>query len=112
MALEPHHLVLWAGRWHLLAHRLGPGKAWTVHRLDRIWPLDPIGIRFERPDETGLDVAELVRSTWDRRDTVAAWPCTAVVLMELPADLVAQWLPSGAVVEPLTPSRCRVTLGA
>lgn len=89
LVVEPHHLVLWAGRWYLVAHGLGAGDAWTVHRLDRIHPLDPTGMRFERRDDTCLDVAQLVRSTWDRGDTVAEWPCTGVVLMELPADVVA-----------------------
>lgn len=115
--VEPHHLVLWAGRWYLLAHGHRVGDAatvsdWMVLRLDRIHPLDPTGIRFDRHDETGLDVAELVRSTWDRGDTAAEWPCTAMVLMDLPAHVVAQWLPGGAVVEPVTPSRSHVTLGA
>lgn len=112
LVVEPHHLVLWAGRWYLVAHGLGAGEAWTVYRLDCIHPLDATGIRFERRDDTGLDVAQLVRSAWDRGDTVAEWPCIGVVLMDLPADMVAQWLPGGAVVEPFTPSRCQVTLGA
>ena len=112
LVVEPHHLVLWAGRWYLVAHGLGTQSDWAVYRLDRVHPLDPTGTGFERRDDANFDVARLVRSTWDRGDTVAQWPCTAVVVMDLPADLVAQWLPGGAVVEPITPAQCRVTLGA
>lgn len=110
--VEPHHLVLWAGRWYLVAYEVGTGGAWLVLRLDRIHPLNETGTGFERRDDAGLDVAELVRDRWDRGDTVAPWPCVGTVQMQLPAATVAPWLPGGAVVEPLTPTSSRVTLGA
>lgn len=112
LVVEPHHLVLWAGRWYLIAHPTGAGGAWRVLSLDRVHPLQATGIGFERRDGAGLDVAQLVRTTWDRGETLAQWPCTGTVLMDLPAEVVAPWLPGGAIVEPLTPTRSRVTLGA
>ncbi|WP_207939051.1 WYL domain-containing protein [Actinomadura darangshiensis] len=42
---EPHHLVVWAGRWYLVArdHRT---REWGTYRVDRIAPRDPAGVPF------------------------------------------------------------------
>lgn len=109
--VEPHHLVVWAGRWYLVSHEPG-GAGWAVHRVDRLRPLDPTGRPFTRRELPAPDVAEYVVGRHDRGDTVAAWPCTGRVTMALPADLVARWVPAGAVVDPLDAGRCTVTLGA
>jgi hypothetical protein len=45
-------------------------------------------------------------------DTPARWQCLGTVLMELPADIVAQWAPGGSVIEYVTPRQARITLGA
>ena len=108
--VEPHHLVLWAGRWYLVAFDPAAGD-WTVLRLDRLHPLAPTGVPFA-PRTVPGDVGELVRSTWDRGDTVADWPCVGSVVMPLPAAVVAPWLPGGAVAEHVDAGHCRVTLGA
>ncbi|GHE08951.1 helix-turn-helix transcriptional regulator [Klenkia taihuensis] len=106
--VEPHHLVVWAGRWYLVAH--GP-SGWWVHRVDALHVHGPTGLPFARRALPADDVAEYVMGRHDRGDTVGAWPCTGRVTMALPADVVARWVPAGAVVEALG-DRCRVTLGA
>jgi hypothetical protein len=50
--------------------------------------------------------------SYDRGDTPARWQCLGVVLMELPADVVARWAPGGSVIEYVAPTRTRLTLGA
>lgn len=45
-------------------------------------------------------------------NTPARWQCLGTVLMELPADIVAQWAPGGSVIEYVTPRQARITLGA
>ncbi|MCZ2821343.1 WYL domain-containing protein [Modestobacter sp. VKM Ac-2977] len=111
LRVEPHHLAVWAGRWYLVSYDLAAG-GWVVHRVDRIHPLAPTGMSFERRPLPAVDVAEYVVNRHDRGDTVARWPCTGSVLMELPADLAARWAPAGAVVERVSARQCRFTVGA
>jgi predicted DNA-binding transcriptional regulator YafY len=51
-------------------------------------------------------------TSYDRGDTPAPWQCLGTVLMELPADVVARWAPGGSVIEYVTPTQTRITLGA
>lgn len=111
LRVEPHHLAVWAGRWYLVSYDLA-AAGWVVHRVDRIHPLGPTGVPFRHRPLPAADVAEYVVNRHDRGDTVAEWPCTGSVLMELPADLAARWAPAGAVVEQVSDSRCRFTVGA
>jgi predicted DNA-binding transcriptional regulator YafY len=109
--LEPHHLVVWAGRWYVVGH--DPDEhAWRVLRIDRIHLLAPSGRSFDRREVPGGDVAELVMTSHDRGDVPAQWPCTGSVTMELPAEVVARWAPGGSVVERLDERRTRLTVGA
>ncbi|MFH8410935.1 helix-turn-helix transcriptional regulator [Streptomyces sp. NPDC018019] len=108
--IEPHHLVVWAGRWYVVAYDLEDDQ-WRVHRVDRLRPrptTHPFGAR-ELPHG---DLARFVMSSHDRGDTLAAWPCTGTALLGLPADVVARWAPGGSVVEHLDTEHCRLTLGA
>ncbi|MBT2386785.1 YafY family protein [Streptomyces sp. ISL-11] len=108
--VEPHHLVVWAGRWYLVAYDLGDDQ-WRVHRVDRLRPrptTHPFGAR-ELPHG---DLARFVMSSHDRGDTLAAWQCTGTARLNLPADVVARWAPGGSVVEHLDTEHCRLTLGA
>lgn len=107
--LEPHSLVVWAGRWYLLGRREGAGQV-SVYRVDRIRQKDPTGIRVGRPAID--DVAELVREAWDRGDTLAGWPCRGSAVLPYPASIVARWAPGGSVVEPVAAGRTRLRLGA
>jgi predicted DNA-binding transcriptional regulator YafY len=109
--VEPHHLVVWAGRWYLVAYDLTE-HAWRVHRLDQIHAHAPTGKRFVRREVPGGDVAQLVMTTHDRGDTVSAWECVGSAQLDLPAETVARWAPGGSVVEHLDAGRSRLTIGA
>jgi predicted DNA-binding transcriptional regulator YafY len=115
--VEPHHLVMWAGRWYLVAHTaIGrPGAAdqgWGIYRLDRIHPYDPTGTPFRRRELPAPNVAHYVMTSHDRGDTPARWQCLGTALMDLPPEVVARWAPGGSVVEYVTATQARITLGA
>jgi predicted DNA-binding transcriptional regulator YafY len=108
--LEPHHLVVWAGRWYLVAYGL-PDDGWHVHRVDRLHvrpTTQPVAAR-EPPDD---DLARFVMTSHDRGDVPATWQCTGSARLDLPAHVVARWAPGGSVVEHLDAGHCRLTLGA
>ncbi|MFI0714726.1 helix-turn-helix transcriptional regulator [Streptomyces inhibens] len=108
--IEPHHLVVWAGRWYLVAYDLGD-EQWRVHRVDRLRPR-PTTHPFSARELPHGDLARFVMSSHDRGDTLAAWQCTGTARLNLPADVVARWAPGGSVVEHLDTGNCRLTLGA
>lgn len=108
--VEPHRLVVWAGRWYLVAYDLHR-SAWAIYRVERIRPKTPPGPTFElRPLPEG-GVTNFVTTTPDRGDTPAAWPCVGSATLDLPADMVARWAPGGSVVEELNLHQSRLTLG-
>ncbi|MFI9403272.1 helix-turn-helix transcriptional regulator [Nocardia sp. NPDC052316] len=109
--IEPHHLVVWAGRWYLVAYDL-TDRTWRVHRVDRLHLQTPTGTPFTPRDLPGGDVAHFVMTSHDRGDTPADWQCVGTARLRLPAETVARWAPGGSVVEYLDPQHCRLTLGA
>ncbi|MBB5083720.1 helix-turn-helix transcriptional regulator [Nonomuraea endophytica] len=109
--IEPHHLVIWAGRWYLVAYDLADDD-WRVRRLDRLHLHSPTGIPIQPRDLPGGDVARFVMTSHDRGDTPATWPCTGTARLNLPAETVARWAPGGSMVEHLGPDHCRLTIGA
>ena len=109
--VEPHHLLTWAGRWYLVAYDL-QADSWAIHRVDRMHPHAPTGTPFHRRRLPADDVAEYVRSSWDRGDAPARWQCSGIVAIDLPPGLVARWAPGGSVVEYVSPTRTRLTVGA
>ena len=111
LRVEPHHLVLWAGRWYLVAYTLAAGT-WTIYRLDRIHTHDRTGIPFTRRRLPHDDVARYVMTTHDRGDTPAAWQCLGHATLNLPADVVARWAPGGSVIGSVDATHTRITLGA
>ncbi|MBT0565737.1 WYL domain-containing protein [Williamsia sp. CHRR-6] len=114
--VEPHHLLVWAGRWYLVAYEPNPPRGrtpgWVVLRVDRIRPSTPTGTPFVRRPLPDRDVARYVMRSHDRGDTPAKWPCQGSVLMQLPAAVVAEFAPGGSVVEWVTNVSSRLILGA
>ncbi|MCR3752313.1 helix-turn-helix transcriptional regulator [Lentzea californiensis] len=108
--LEPHHLVVWAGRWYLVAYDL-EDQDWRVHRVDRLHPQHTTRA-FAPREPPGDDLGNFVMSSPDRGDTPAAWQCTGSARLNMPAHVVARWAPGGSVVEHLDTDHCRLTLGA
>ncbi|WP_336082436.1 helix-turn-helix transcriptional regulator [Nocardia sp. SSK8] len=108
--IEPHHLVVWAGRWYLIAYDPADHE-WRVHRVDRLHAR-PTTQLFTPRELPGGDLAHFVMSSHDRGDTPATWPCTGSARLTLPAHIVARWAPGGSVVEHLDDHHCRLTLGA
>lgn len=108
--IEPHHLVVWAGRWYLIA-REPVAATWATYRVDRIRPKAAVGRSFT-PHPLGSDnLARLVVQNPDRGDTPGQWQCVGTATLDLPADLVARWAPGGSVVTPVDPKHCRLTIG-
>ncbi|WP_189210204.1 helix-turn-helix transcriptional regulator [Actinokineospora fastidiosa] len=108
--VEPHHLVVWAARWYLVAYDLTDAR-WRVLRVDRLLPR-PTTRRFPARRLPDDDLARFVMSSPDRGDTPADWECTGSARLALPAHVVARWAPGGSVVEHLDDDHCRLTLGA
>ncbi|MER7015783.1 WYL domain-containing protein [Saccharopolyspora sp. NPDC000359] len=108
--LEPHHLVVWAARWYLVAYDRD-ARQWRVHRVDRLHPRHTTS-SFDHRALPGDDLAHFVMGSHDRGDVLASWPCTGSARLRLPAHVVARWAPGGAVVEHLDADHCRLTLGA
>src|SRR5690606_17084704 len=92
LALEPHHLVVWAGRWYLVAFEPEADR-WRAMRVDRLTPRMPTGRTFDRRPVPHGDPATFVMTTYDRGDTPAEWPCRGSALLALPASLVARFAP-------------------
>ncbi len=110
--IQPHHLVMWAGRWYLLGY--DPAElSWRTLRLDRVEPRTPNGPRFEasalpEPD----NIAHFVMAQLDRGDTSDHWPCQGTATVAQPARLIAQWAPGGALVEPITDTTSKLWMGS
>ena len=110
--LQPHHLVMWAGRWYVVG-RDPAGPSWRTLRLDRLRPRQPNGPRFQPgvlPDD--VDTAHFVMAQLDRGDTSDHWPCQGTATVAQPASLIARWAPGGALVEAVTDSTSRIRMGA
>jgi len=110
LRLEPHDLVVWAGRWYLVAYALG-SEEWRVLRLDRLRAGDPTWVDFAERARP-VSPAELVKRTVDRGDTLAAWPCRGSAVLEVPPAAAAEFAPGGAVVERVDDARSRLRMGA
>ncbi|WP_434447324.1 helix-turn-helix transcriptional regulator [Lentzea sp. E54] len=108
--IEPHHLVVWAGRWYVVAYDLAD-RQWRVRRVDRLH-LRPTTQHFYSCALPQDDLARFVMSSHDRGDTPATWECIGTAQLNLPAHVVARFAPGGSVVEHLDSDHCRLTLGA
>lgn len=108
--VEPHHLVVWAGRWYLIA-RDRTQLTWSTYRVDRIRPKTSVGTAFTPHPLTQDDLTRLVVQNPERGDTPGDWQCVGSATVHLPAEVVARWAPGGSVVTPLDPEHCRLTIG-
>ncbi|WP_086734697.1 helix-turn-helix transcriptional regulator [Streptomyces glaucescens] len=108
---EPHRLVVWSGRWYLVAYDQ-QRHSWHAYRLDRIRHLAPSGWRFGEREVPDGDITRFVQSQPDRGDTPDTWPCWGTVLMECPATLVAKWAPGVASFEAIDDRITRIQMGA
>lgn len=110
LEVEPHRLVVWAGRWYLVA-RDCLQATWVTYRVDRIRPKTSAG-RLFTPHSLGPDdITRLVVQNPDRGDTSSQWQCVGTATLDLPADLVARWAPGGSVVAPIDRTTCTLTIG-
>ena len=108
--VEPHHLVVWAGRWYLVA-RDRNHATWGTYRVDRIRPKNPAGRPFTPALLDPDDLNRLVVQNPDRGDTPGQWQCVGTATLALPANVVARWAPGGSVVTPIDRHSCRLTIG-
>lgn len=111
VVLEPHELVVWAGRWYLVAFDPAGGR-WRAMRLDRLTPCAPTHRPFEPRSIPEGDAASFVMTTHDRGDVAAEWPCRGSAVIDLPASVVARFAPGGSTVAHRTDGSCEITLGA
>ncbi|MGX1759294.1 helix-turn-helix transcriptional regulator [Streptomyces lydicus] len=107
---EPHHLIIWDGRWYLVAWDLDR-EDWRTFRADRITPRTPTGPRFCPRELPGGDVAAFVAGRFQGSDGSGGRPCRGEVVLGLPASDVAPYVHDG-VVEEFGPHRCRLVLGS
>lgn len=110
LEVEPHQLVVWAGRWYLIARTPSSGD-WRTYRVDRLRPKALTGAAFTPKPLSHDDLTRLVVQNPDRGDTPGQWQCVGSATLPLPAEVVARWAPGGSVVRPLGADRCRLTIG-
>ncbi|NUR29463.1 MAG: WYL domain-containing protein [Catenulispora sp.] len=108
--VQPHHLVASASRWYLLAWE--PTRDdWRVYRTDRMALRVPTGPRFTPREVPGGDPAAFLAARFKGSDDLNTWPCTADVILGLPAHEVVPFA-RDAIVEPLDQHRCRLRTGS
>lgn len=111
LRLEPHRVVVWAGRWYLVAFDL-ESDAWRTLRLDRLTTKDPTYVPFDdRPLPDG-GVEAFVKRSVDRGDALASWPCLGSAVIDVPPEIAAEFAPGGAVVERVSDTATRLRMGA
>ncbi|MDP3890944.1 YafY family protein [Nocardioides sp.] len=112
--VEPHHLVTWHGRWHLVAWDLDRDE-WRIYRADRIAPRTPTGPRFaQRELPGGADVSTYLISRFRGRagdDVATGWPCQGEVILDLPLAQVLPFIGDG-VAEAVDEHRTRLAQGS
>ncbi|UQU66914.1 WYL domain-containing protein [Couchioplanes caeruleus] len=108
---EPHHVVVWDGRWYLIAFDLDRAD-WRTFRADRLRLRTPNGPRFTPRELPGGDVAAYVTGVFrGSADASGTWPCRGTVVLGAPPATIATYTRDG-IVEEAGPGRCRLTLGS
>jgi predicted DNA-binding transcriptional regulator YafY len=108
--VQPHHLVVRAGRWYVVGWDPDRGD-WRTYRADRMTPRVPTGPRFVPRDVPGGDVAAFLAARFKGSESANTWPCRGEVILDLPVAEVAPFAGDG-VVEPLGATRTRLTTGS
>ncbi|ROS37365.1 YafY family protein [Curtobacterium sp. PhB78] len=110
--VEPHAVVARNGRWYLLDWDLDRDD-WRTHRIDRITPRMRTRVPFTPRPVPGGDPLAFVSARFKGSAQVDVWPCVgSVTVTTADARTITPYLPEGAVVEPLSDERSRVTLGS
>ncbi|WP_328609393.1 WYL domain-containing protein [Amycolatopsis sp. NBC_00345] len=108
--VQPHHLVVRAGRWYLVGW--DPDRDdWRTYRADRMTPRVPAGPRFVPREVPGGDVAAFLSARFKGSESADAWPCRGEVILDLPVTEVAPFAGDG-VVEELGTARTKLTSGS
>lgn len=108
--VEPHHLVVRAARWYLVAWDLERAD-WRVFRADRITPRTPAGPRFVPRELPGGDLNNFLTGRFRGAEAGAGWPCRGEVILHLPIAEITPYL-RDEVAEELAPDRTRLLLGS
>lgn len=103
--VEPYGLVVWRGRWYLVAWDLHRAD-WRTFRVDRLRPRIPLGRRFTPRELPGEDAGSYLLGR-----VRALWREKAVVLVRAPADsdLMRRWAAEGEV-QPVDDTSSRLLL--
>jgi len=105
--VQPHHLVVRAGRWYLVGWN--PDRAdWRTYRVDRMTPRVPTGPRFTPREVPGGDVAAFLSARFKGSGT---WPCRGEVVLDLPLADVAPFT-GDDTAEEVSPGRTRLLTGS
>ncbi|HUQ57023.1 helix-turn-helix transcriptional regulator [Lentzea sp.] len=107
--VQPHHLVVRAGRWYLVGWST-EREDWRTYRADRMTLRVPNGPRFTPREVPGGDVAAFLSARFKGSDTTA-WPCRGEVVLELPLEDVAPFT-GDDTAEAVGPSRTRLLTGS
>jgi predicted DNA-binding transcriptional regulator YafY len=107
--VQPHHLVVRAGRWYLVGW--SPEREdWRTYRADRMTLRIPNGPRFTPRQVPGGDVSAFLSARFKGSDT-ATWPCRGEVILDLPLADVAPFT-GDDTAEEAGPSRTRLLTGS
>ncbi|MGW6441739.1 helix-turn-helix transcriptional regulator [Lentzea sp. NPDC055074] len=108
--VQPHHLVVRAGRWYLVGW--SPDRDdWRTYRADRMTLRVPNGPRFTPRQVPGGDVATFLSARFKGSDGADAWPCRGEVVLDLPLADVAPFAGEDTAEE-AGPGRTRLLAGA
>ncbi|MYS85777.1 helix-turn-helix transcriptional regulator [Embleya scabrispora] len=108
--VQPHHLVVRAGRWYVVGWDPDRGD-WRTFRVDRMTPRVPTGPRFVPREVPGGDVTAFLSARFKGSESADAWPCRGEVILGLPVAEVAPFAGDGGVEE-LGADRTRLTTGS
>ncbi|SEQ93031.1 Predicted DNA-binding transcriptional regulator YafY, contains an HTH and WYL domains [Lentzea xinjiangensis] len=108
--VQPHHLVVRAGRWYLVGWS-AEREDWRTYRADRMTLRIPGGPRFTPREVPGGDVAAFVSARFKGSGSAHTWPCEGEVVLHRPLAEVAPFVGDG-VAEDAGAARTRLVTGS